>query len=459
MTSDAQGTHTIGRRTFLQSAATGLSLVLPGLELLRPRGVHAAGNCDKLVLFHFPNGAHPEDWTTHPTGELTTVPPMLAPLQGRLGELVMVSGLSSAQTATCSAGTPHAVPVMSCMTGTGNLCGPTALASSRSVDFEAAELLGPTAIPSLYVRPYGTKSNISISGPGPQWVQPVRAPSVLFTQLFGDGDLSLEALEALQARRLSVLDTLVSEISDLEAKLGAADRQRLDFHLTTVRQLEAKAALGLTQCAMPDDTPTEDGSDPPDELLPQRTDDLMDLAMTALRCDITNVLVFSVGMSQGTPIYSFLDAGVPPHDAHQTSHMNAGETEEEQRMWWLETNRYHLSKFGRLLDLLSGSDGAEPILERSITVCFSEMGFGGDHSPYNLPCLVSGGGIEGGRHVRHPCGTAGAPYASWKTGPANVECTGDGFTSVADLWLTVLQALGSSAIAFGESASPLDGLW
>ena len=454
-----------GRRSFLRSAATGLCLSVPAFELLRPRRARAQQSLRKLVLFHFPNGAHPEDWATAPVGPWSELPPLLTPLADHADGLVMLSGLSGVQAShdySCSSGTPHALPVLSCLTGSGLMCGEeTNVPSHRSVDFAAAEVLGPSSIPSLYVRPYGTQFNISISGPGPgTGVQPIRQPHLLFAQLFEHGDLSPEALEQLMARRASVLDYLVGEIETLEGTLGAADRQRLDHHLTTVRQLELEAQLGVEQCAAPETAPVDSPADPPDEQLPQRTDELMDLAITALRCDITDVLVFSVGMSQGVPTYSFLDAGTPPTDAHQTSHMQAGETPEEKRFWWLETNRYHLSKFARLLDLLAGSDGAEPMLDQTAAVCFSEMGMGGLHSVYNLPVIAAGGGIAGGRHEHYPCTIIDPSYGQWQYAPQNTACTDDGGqTPLANLWLTALRALGGDVDVFGESTASLDGLW
>jgi hypothetical protein len=159
-------------------------------------------------------------------------------------------------------------------------------------------------------------------------------------------------------------------------------------------------------------------------------------------------------------VYSFLDAGTPPSCAHQTSHLQAGETTEEKRFWWQETNRYHLSKLARLLDLLSGSDGGEPLLDRSAVIAISEMGYGANHSPYNLPCFVGGGGLQGGRHVHHPCTVIDPSYGSWAYGSSPLFCEDDGGqTALASLWLTVLQALGGEVDSFGESSNTLGDLW
>ena len=453
-----------GRRAFLRSATVGIGLALPAFELLRPAPARGATPRKKLALFHFPNGAHPEDWSLGPVGEIAQLPPMFSALEPRRAELTVVSGLSSVAAGAdygCSSGSPHMLPVLTCMSGLGLSCTETNWPAGRSIDFAAAEVLGPTAVPSLYVRPYGAGYNPSVTAAGGgTGVTPITRPSVLFTTLFADGSLTPEALEQLRARRVSILDFVSDEIDELEAAMGTADRQRLEHHLDTVRQLEIEADLAAQACTAPDAPPGSDPADPPDAELPARTDLLMDLAVTALRCDITDVLLFSVGMSQGTPTYSFLDAGTPLADAHQTSHLQAGTTDEERRFWWLETNRYHMSKMARLLDLLHGDDGGAPIVERTVVVGFSEMGFGANHSPYNLPCIVGGAGHVGGRHLHVPCAIVDPSYPSWAYGPYNLGCTDAvAATPIANLWATVLGTLGADAPSFGESTDVIDGLW
>jgi hypothetical protein len=354
------------------------------------------------------------------------------------------------------------LPTLTCLTGAGLACTTTNTTTNRSVDHAAAELLPPAQIASLYVRPYGDSFSLSYptAGAGSVAQSPIRQPHVLFAQLFGDAGLAPEDLERLYARRLSVLDALDQELGDLKAKVGAADRLRLEHHVDAVRQLEQRAELGATACAPPAMGPAEEPADPPDAELPARADVLMDLGVMALRCGLTNVLVYSVGMSQGTPIYSFLEAGTPPTDAHQTSHMQAGETDEEKRFWWTETNRYHISKLARLLDLLSGSDGGEAVIDRAAVVALSEMGFGANHVPYNLPCFVTGAGLQGGRHVHYPCSVVAPSYGSWAYGSSAKYCEDGGQqTALASLWLTVLQALGGEVDGFGEATTTLPDLW
>ena len=58
----------VGRRAFLRGASTGVCLALPALELWQGSEAGAAGLLDKLVIFHFPNGAHPDDRSRRPEG-------------------------------------------------------------------------------------------------------------------------------------------------------------------------------------------------------------------------------------------------------------------------------------------------------------------------------------------------------------------------------------------------------
>ena len=65
---------------------------------------------------------------------------------------------------------------------------------------------------------------------------PEMIPHNLFDRLFGVKD------ESWVNRKKSVLDLVTADVNELQPLLGAADRQRLDQHLTSVRDLERAIA-------------------------------------------------------------------------------------------------------------------------------------------------------------------------------------------------------------------------
>ena len=187
----------------------------------------------------------------------------------------------------------------------------------------------------------------------------------------------------------------------------------------------------------------------------------MDLGVLALRCGITRVLTFSVGPSQNPVLYPFLPLGpTPSSDVHQLSHMSWSDDDVLTARWYRDMVKYHLGMFARLLDgLLTDADLGQDLLARSIVACVSEFSHGQIHHPYNLPVLLAGGGLPGNRHVHYPCRIEAPTVSQWDD-PKYVELCNDATaTPIANLWLTVLRALGSQTESFGESTGTLDGLW
>ncbi|MDX2014642.1 MAG: DUF1552 domain-containing protein [Myxococcaceae bacterium] len=157
----------------------------------------------------------------------------------------------------------------------------------HSADQVAADLLGPTRIPSLTLRVQAAAYNnttgaaaqgrgISVRRTGTALSElPVNeSPLRLYNQLFGvapfDGprdagagggpngtgggradagvgagaDAGAMPAPTLLARRKSVLDVVLADANRLSNKVGAEDRQRLDQHFTHIRELEQSLGGG-----------------------------------------------------------------------------------------------------------------------------------------------------------------------------------------------------------------------
>ncbi len=62
-------------------------------------------------------------------------------------------------------------------------------------------------------------------------------PRLVFEMLFGDGGTTSQRRQAL-ATRASLLDSVSEELQRLERTLGAADRQRVEQYMQTLREVE-----------------------------------------------------------------------------------------------------------------------------------------------------------------------------------------------------------------------------
>jgi hypothetical protein len=453
------------RRRFLSGAGlAGLAIALPPLEALvrEPRNARAANAPEKLVLFHFPNGAYMPDWLPDGAGPSYELGYQLQPLAAHKDQFVLATGLSNLLTeGTCFAsGTPHGAPNSVVCLGGVLGCDKTAL--DASIDHRVAELLPPALEPVLVTRVHNSTGSflISYAGKGPGMaVSPVSRPSVLFDKLFAGG-VDTAQLEYVRARRLSVLDFVRGNVAALQKKLGHGDQVRLELHLDAIRELELRADLAAASCDTPNAPPEDTSGDPPYTELPARAELLMDLSVLALRCGLTHVLNFSMGPSQSVADYPFLSEKTPPTNIHQISHWNPLHGWNDTAWWYREVTSWHVKMFGRLLEALAVDDGLDStLLDRTALVAFSELSFGAWHSPYNLPVLLAGAGLGGGRHLHFPCVVEDPMYGTWNYKPAKEQCADASATPLANLWLTLLRLFGGSDEAYGQSTTTLDGLW
>lgn len=443
----------ISRRGLLRGG--GIALALPFLEALAPRRSHAAtgGPC-RLVIFHLANGCHIPDFVPDGVGDGLSPSPILEGIAEQLGSINVVSGLSNeavAEAAAPESGDKHERDFASMLTA--EPITPTG-AGGISVDQLAAQSL-PGPLGSLVVG-VSTRNHIhngrySWTGPDSP-VAPQTDPVQLWSSLFAEAALDPEQAQRLLAERNAVLDAVRDDIGDLRARLGAADRVRLDEHLSAVEQLQQ--GLGVVACTPPPAPAALDLQD--DALRPERGRLLMDLCVMALRCELSSVVAFSLGSTGSGRTYPFL--GIAEGD-HEISHMDM--RIEAERAKYRDVTRWKIEQFGYLLAQLQaapGTTGEGSLLDETIVVALSEMSRGGSHSAHALPVLVAGGSMPTGRHVVYPCDASMAFYpglpetATWCTGDAND-------TPLANLWLTVLQALGIDRDAFGNSTGVLEGLW
>jgi hypothetical protein len=447
----------LSRRHVLRGLGlAGLTIALPPLEAMRPRleKLRAQETFPmRFVLFHFPNGAHMEDWIPDAIGAGYDLTAQLMPLADLRADFNVVSGLSNlvAEVSVPGLDGGHHNSNLSFMTGTvGNTSG----ASSISVDQEAANHLGgatsvPSIVASTFVGPGGGLYNDR-----PSWrgagapVSQETDPQALFDLAFAGSGIDTGALARLRERRQSVLDFVMSDIDDLDRRLGADDRARIDQHLTAVRELERNvAALRELTCSLP----ARPGATPEDDsMLGDRANLLVDLVVMALRCDVTRVAYYGAGTTNNTRTYPFLGA---PYQDHEISHYRAvpGDDAMNRALYRVMTT-WKIEQFARMLRQLRDTpEGDARLLDHCVVTCASEMSNGDWHSEHNLPVLVAGGGMTGGRHIRFPCDQSIRPTGGW--------CADTRNTPLSNLWLTMLQAVGAPVASFGDSTGTLSDLW
>jgi hypothetical protein len=446
-------TTRITRRALLGGA--GVALSIPLLESLWPRRSATAGVPElprRLVVWYVPcgiNGSTPNAFRPATAGAAYALPPMLAPLAALRSEVLVLSGLANRPAQASYLGVSdgagdHARGTGSYLTN-ARIVKTEGAGVRNGVSFDqvaAAAVGSSTRLPSLQLGVDGGAAtggcdsgyscayarNISwadATTPVPKLTN----PAVVFDRLFAGGES-----ESLRARRevyqASVLDYVRDDATRLQSALGATDRHKLDQYLTAVRELERRIlASGVSaSCTAP--------PRPVDGLaFTDHVGVMNQLTAMALRCDATRVVTFMLGNAGSSRDYSFIGA---PGAHHELSHHMS----DPDKLAKLQTiGTWEVRQFANLLtqlDAMREPDGTS-LLDNTAVLFSSEIADGNSHTHSGLPVLLAGrcgGALDPGRHV---------VYAEERP--------------IANLYLALLRALGSSATSFGlEGTRVLENL-
>jgi len=407
----------LNRRYFLQGLG-GIAMGLPFLEGLAPRKAWAQTvNAPKrFVAFFEVNGVKMDTFfpTLTSTGALTDgalAGTALAPLQGRTSKLLIPRGWEMSPPGYTGIGCDHKKGMGHKLTAAplqdtaDNYC------SGMSIDQAIAGGLNPPgrsaltlAVGNQYTDMLGV---ISYTGAG----QPVRGennPWYAFRNFMTMGGGGPQMID-VALKRKSVIDLVAGDFDNLKmAKLSANDKQKLDMHLTVIRQLETSMAdagmtMGAQQCLF-DATRTSqiqgwDGSgtvsdDVNFETIGQMQMDIMALA---LACNYTVSGSILFGRGSGGPVYKWIDSNMA-YNHHPLSHrasdngsasLPVGYDAETQL---LEIDTWHAKQFAYLYDRLNMySEGSGTVLDNTCAMWINELSDGKNHDYRDLPVVIAGG--------------------------------------------------------------------
>ena len=320
-------------------------------------------------------------------------------------------------------GCGHALGLVQCLTaarptGTSN----TATAAGISADTLIAEVLNPPGVEplSLYSGMKEGFINEKLSFRAPDQVRATEGnPWNVYQRLVGlaqppvaDGGADTAARLAL--RRKSVNDLVREELSSLlnRSSLSQADRQRLDLHFTSIRDIEqTMQAMGLS-CS-------EDGLDAQaiealstgrafrqDGSIEQVAKLQIDLATFAFACNATRVATLQVG--DGTDHTRYTINGQVVERFHWISHRQTSDGNDGERIanaveWHIAIDRIRMETFKYLLDRWSGiSTGTGTLLDSAFALWTNHVAVGPSHSFNNLPVIVAGkagGFLKTGQYI------------------------------------------------------------
>ncbi len=258
-------------------------------------------------------------------------------------------------------------------------------------------------------------------------------------------------------RRQSILDVVTADIRQLERSLGSLEREKLQIHADSIRQLEERIAQQLAIQEGPvATTPGTPAAPTPQFIVPvacnepgnlagglqpiENSQVHMSMAITAFACDVTRVALVEFGHHQSCNV------NIP--GANGDWHNDFMHAQGSPRTRLIATERWMGDRFVEAVQQLKATqapDGSGTLYDQTYILWAREMGDAVVHAGNNMPFVVAGGA---GGYLR-----GGNSYLSGG-GAAHLQV----LASAAEaMGATNLSSLGGPGAAAGDR-TPFNGL-
>jgi Protein of unknown function (DUF1552) len=254
-------------------------------------------------------------------------------------------------------------------------------------------------------------------------------PGEVFERLFGDGDvLDEKSRQAQLKRKASILDFVFEDASRVSGQLGSNDRRKLDEYLDAIRDVERRIHKASEQSVLVSSDLARPAGIP--DSFAEHVRVMIDLQVLAMQADLTRVSSFMLGREISNRTYP--EVGVP--DAHHMLSHHGGDPDKVEKL--KRINQLHMQHFAYYLERMSTTkDGEGTLLDSTLVLEGASLGEPNEHDNMNLPIIVAGGGLPGNRHL-----------------------VVDKHTPMANLMLSMINAMGIPEDKFGDSTGPLHAL-
>lgn len=421
----------VSRRRFLRGFG-GVVVGLPFLETFAPRSAHAAAGAaiQRFGVFFCCNGVNMDRWfPTQDFGPLTAAGltgTANEPLAGHVSKLLYPRGVHMTPRGfgrDDGGGDDHGKGMAHKLTAYP-ATEDNWLATGASIDQILAAQINPGSAGSrtppltlMVGRPstYRGLDYISYTEGG-RPVAGINNPWNAYAQFINLNNGSTDsgaADDRISRRRQSVLDLVRTQFDDLKLQgLSVADQQKLDAHFTAIRSVELASGQlasgrgcgdGALETRAREFENADERDVQRDPVFPVITDLQVDIMALALACDYTRVATLQLGRGSGGPTYGWdgmsheynhhkLSHGKVKDDCFGASTANGCDDVPGFEDMLFEIDRWHQSKFARLLDRLDGyveADG-KSVLDNSVMLYSNELSNGRGHSFMDLPYILAG---------------------------------------------------------------------
>ncbi len=381
----------LSRRRFLKGATAGglaIRVGLPALDaMFNESGTAYAATGDneiekRFVFWFNGNGISEKYWIPQQTGSDYRITPCLSPLASLRDDVHIVTGLDSPAARLPGPGNSH-YPSMSALlsgrvyTGRG--------AGGPSFDqVLAGKIGGQSRFRSLQIgvtqECFGEAIQRNMSwADRDRPLPPETLPHRLFDRLFGEKE------GGWVERQKSVLDAVGEDAQRLNARLGAADKQRLDEYLSSVRELERSITSLPPAYRTVVERPPEGGDMRDWPRIAKLQSDLLAHAFASRQ---TRVASYMRTKCQGLARFPWLGHTSERH--HEFTHGQV-ETPRGQRIL-RDICRWHVEEFAYLIAKLKATpEGEGNVLDNTCLLFVHEHAEANPHKNNGLAALIAGG--------------------------------------------------------------------
>jgi len=406
------------RRAILKRLGIGAGF-LPLLSTERARAAAPSGYPTRFIAITWTDGICPPNF--YPTGASgalpATLPSILTPLQTWSSKLLLFRHATKAQSPIdinvmmdvgSKYGGHFTYPAMltggvSSPNGTDEV--PTINATFPSIDSIYADNLLTQGVGNAQLnvgcRPYKSYTSYRTGGtPNTQQNDPYK----LFTSLFGGTSMPPADMNALIARRKSVLDFVGGELTTFAKNLGTDDKATCMIHLDSIRSLEdqLKPSTGTpASCTAPTITPTGLNFNTVANY-PNHVKFMSDLVAAAVICGKSRAVTMDLIDNGGGNSLTFPWLNIPSPDFHAIAHQGSANYAQKAMIdqWF-----YSACVAEVVGKLAAATEGSGTVLDNTVILVTNDMSEGAAHYVGQIPFVVigSGGGFfKTGRMVTFP---------------------------------------------------------
>jgi len=402
------------RRQILKRLGVGAGF-LPLLSTERVRAANSSGFPTRFISITWTDGICPPNF--YPAGTAgplpSTLPSSLQPLANWTSKMTMFRlandtkspfDLTVMMDANSSYGGHWSYPAL--LTGDVTVNGTSSKANSPSIDQVIANNLATQGVQNAQLnvgcRPYSTYTSWrSANTPNTQQTDPYK----LFNNLFAGSSMPATQVNALLARRKSVLDFVGTELNNFAKNLGTDDRNTVQSHLDSIRSLENQLTSSGTSttptCTAPTITPTGLNFDTVTNY-PDHVKFMTDIVAAAVICGKARSVTMDLIDNGGGNSLTFPWLNIPSPDFHAIAHQgSANYTQKSVIDQW-----FYQQCVAELVGKLAAvQEGSGTVLDNTVILVSNDMMEGASHYVGSIPYVMigsAGGVFKTGRLVTFP---------------------------------------------------------